>query len=263
MEQINKRSKELTKKFNKEMETIFHNPKTFQHWIKTSLNFRHYSLYNRCLITLQDPDATYVATYKQWQDKGFRVIKKGGIHLARPNFIKGFYRDKKFIPLSKATDEEKNDISSGKIKSCQIMKGFSYFTVFDISKTNATEDDLAKLTSQKIQPKNSSLETLLYAYDRQKNPKQNTKEQIRDILNCRIAEIIAESNCEYELSPSQINLINDGVLYGYLSIFNEDTTDIKMLGQKDFDDDISNSKQFSRLLSSVLETVLDDIIPYC
>lgn len=259
MKALQKKSKYYTETFKIEINDIFENPKKFKKWITTSLKFRNYSIFNRMLISLQDPDASYVATYKQWQDLGFKVVSKGGIRLARPNYIKGFYRDKDFISLKNATEQEKKDISAGLLKTHQIMKGFSYFTVFDISKTNATEQDLTKIISNQFHPTSNIITTLSLAYNFEPNPQDSPISQIRQMLDIRISQLLSDT----EIPPKQQTVISDGIVFALLSLFGEDATSIKMSSLKDADIISNDSKKFTKAMSSTLESVLDDIVPYC
>lgn len=259
MKALQKKSKHYTETFKVEINDIFQNPQKFKKWITTSLKFRNYSVFNRMLISIQDPEASYVATYKQWQSLGFQVIEKGGIHLARPNYIKGFYRDNDFVSLRNATEKEKEDISSGVLKTHQIMKGFSYFTVFDISKTNATEKDLAKIISNRFQPNSSIITTLSIAYNIEPNPQDSPLSQISKIVEMRVSELLSDS----DIPQKQQTIINDGILFALLSLFSEDTTSVKMSSLKDADIISNDSKKFTKLMSSTLESVLDDILPFC
>lgn len=259
MDTIKSKSAQYTQKFQNEIEQIFYNPEKFRNWVTVNLNFRNYSFYNRCLISLQAPDSTYVATYKQWAKLGFKVVQKGGIKLARPNYIKGFYRDKDFISLKKATDQEKDAISKGTIKLSQIMRGFSYFTVFDISKTNATEKDMTNLITEKFTPNDTLLNALLYAYNKTLDSQLSAFKQIENILDERISELLNDSG----LSLSQIHLVKKGVFFGLLTAFNEDTTSVKMTSQEELKTEFPDFKIFSKNLSSTLETVFEDIIAYC
>ena len=259
MKALQKKSKHYTETFKTEINDIFENPKKFKKWITTSLKFKNYSVFNRMLISIQAPDAEYVATYKQWQSLGFKVISKGGIHLARPNYVKGFYRDKEFVSLKNATEQEKNDISAGLLKTHQIMKGFSYFTVFDISKTNATERDLTKIISNRFHPNSNIITTLSITYNLEPSPQDSPISQIQKIIDVRIRELLSGTG----IPPKQLTVISDGILFALLSLFGEDTTAVKMSSLKDADIISNDSRKFTKAMSSTLESILDDIVPFC
>jgi hypothetical protein len=58
----------------------------FKAWLACLAKFHQYSWRNRMLILLQNPDATRVRGYKQWQAMG-RQVRKGekAIRIVRPN----------------------------------------------------------------------------------------------------------------------------------------------------------------------------------
>lgn len=58
----------------------------FKAWLACIAKFHKYSWRNRMLVLLQNPDATRVMGYKQWQKLG-RQVRKGetGIRIVRPN----------------------------------------------------------------------------------------------------------------------------------------------------------------------------------
>jgi antirestriction protein ArdC len=88
--------------------------------------FHNYSYQNSILIQLQKPDATYVAGYKQWQEKFNRHVKKGekAISILAP-----------FTYKKKITDQKKID---GQLKEVEKEVKRMYFrpvNVFDVSQT--------------------------------------------------------------------------------------------------------------------------------
>lgn len=87
--------------------------------------FRQYSFLNTLLIYLQDPEATYVRTFHQWEEMGRKVKGDGsakgkGIHLIRPYF--------------KSFNKENPD--TGNIDKVQYISGYGGFVVFDIRYTD-------------------------------------------------------------------------------------------------------------------------------
>jgi len=84
--------------------------------------FHEYSYQNSLLIKIQKPDATYVAGYRQWQDKFNRHVKKGEKGIAI------------LAPFTYTTKETKEDGDT--VKKEEVTK--TYFKpvyVFDISQT--------------------------------------------------------------------------------------------------------------------------------
>lgn len=110
------------------------------------MNFTQYSSLNRMLIYSQQPEAKYVASYRKWNELGFHVIKKGGIKVLCPLLKKGFIDENgSWKSVKKATDDEKTKIDSGVLAKKDFVYDYAPKTVFDISNTNATEEDLVKL----------------------------------------------------------------------------------------------------------------------
>lgn len=112
----------------------------YLNFLNFSLDCKKYSANNRAILMKRK--APVVKTMKQWNDAGYK-IKKGAspIILLRPSFYEGFYRDNVWVPIAKATEEEKKKIQLGEIK---LRKGqnFSTFAVFDIKDTDASEEKI-------------------------------------------------------------------------------------------------------------------------
>lgn len=91
-------------------------------FLKFARSFHHYSLNNLLLILSQNPDATIVAGFRQWQTKG-RQVRKG------EKSIRIFgYREKN------ATHDADTDESPE--TEMRILRYFPTLSVFDISQTD-------------------------------------------------------------------------------------------------------------------------------
>ena len=92
----------------------------FRRYLETLGKFHHYSYGNVLLIMAQNPEATRVAGYRQWQQLG-RQVKRGekGMKIMVPH--KQRLRDAK-------TDEEEGE-------PLYVVRGFGIGTVFDLSQT--------------------------------------------------------------------------------------------------------------------------------
>lgn len=99
----------------------FRDTKEYMSYLSTILKFRKYSPRNALLIYLQNPRATFVAGYTDWQRKFKRYVKKNekGIKIFAPNIKK--------CKSQEGSDEE------------EIISGFHVVTVFDISQTEGQE----------------------------------------------------------------------------------------------------------------------------
>lgn len=93
-------------------------------FLKFAGSFHNYSLNNLLLILAQDPDATMVAGYRQWQAKG-RQVRKG------EKAIRIFgYWEKKPAP---------EDIHETDEKDARVVRYFPVLSVFDIAQTEPAE----------------------------------------------------------------------------------------------------------------------------
>ncbi|WP_159458174.1 MULTISPECIES: ArdC family protein [Listeria] len=108
--------------------------------------FHTYSANNQLLIQTQYPGATCVASYKQFQDRGFSVQKgEKGIRIYRPNTVRLFQTSgQEWKLVSQATPTEKKQIQRGDVLTKRVQH-FKLTSVFDISQTNAQPEDVPDL----------------------------------------------------------------------------------------------------------------------
>lgn len=101
------------------------NSDKFKNYLDTMEKFHSYSERNVNLIYSQNPDATYVAGFKQWQNDFERHVNKGAksIRIAAPI-------------IKKLTDEQKERFNTTEEKG---IVGYRYIPVFDISQTSGKE----------------------------------------------------------------------------------------------------------------------------
>lgn len=116
--------------------------------------FYQYSLNNTLLIHLQNPHATFVASFTKWKSMGYS-IKKDAKHMkiSRPIEIAKFPREvngkTKMIDVKNASAEEKAKIANGEIKVEKVTK-FVPHQVFDISQTTCPPEDYPKIYSMGV-----------------------------------------------------------------------------------------------------------------
>ncbi len=115
---------------------------------KARLNLYAYSPRNTALIYAQNPNISFVASYKKWQDLGYNVIRKGGMKILAPAKATLFETEengaKIWKRLSEATPAEKALVKAGGLKSVS-KTVFVVGNVFDISQTNCPVEDYPKL----------------------------------------------------------------------------------------------------------------------
>lgn len=114
-EEKQRRTKELTDKLDKGVEEILDSEK-FKEYLTFMSSFHDYSWGNVMLIMAQREDATMVAGFQAWKQKGRQVMKgEKGIRILAP-----------LVGKDAETEEAK-------------VFGFKYTTVFDISQTEGDE----------------------------------------------------------------------------------------------------------------------------
>ncbi|MDX3787720.1 ArdC-like ssDNA-binding domain-containing protein [Lactiplantibacillus plantarum] len=94
----------------------------FKKYLNTLAKFHHYSARNIDLIYAQNPQATQVAGFKQWQTAFNRTVNRGekAIRIAAPII-------KKLTP----DDQKRLDITDERV-----IVGYRYLPVFDVSQTS-------------------------------------------------------------------------------------------------------------------------------
>ncbi|AUV74202.1 LtrC (plasmid) [Lactiplantibacillus plantarum subsp. plantarum] len=97
----------------------------FKDYLKTMAKFHHYSLRNINLIYAQDPQATQVAGFKQWQKDFSRRVTKGAkaIRIAAPI-------------TKRLTPEQQRQLGT---KRDQAIVGYRYLPVFDVRHTTGKQ----------------------------------------------------------------------------------------------------------------------------
>ena len=94
----------------------------FKQYLNTLAKFHHYSARNIDLIYAQNPQATQVAGFKQWQTAFNRTVNRGekAIRIAAPI-------------IKKLTPEDQKRLDTTEEKA---IVGYRYIPVFDISQTS-------------------------------------------------------------------------------------------------------------------------------
>lgn len=93
-------------------------------------SFHTYSLNNLLLILAQNPDATMVAGFRQWQAKG-RPVRKGEKAIK----IFGYQERKRYN--NNDVDEDETDVSDA--DRARVVRYFPTLSVFDISQTDPVD----------------------------------------------------------------------------------------------------------------------------
>lgn len=98
-------------------------------------SFHSYSLNNLMLIQAQNPNATAVAGFRQWQAKG-RQVRKG----ERSIKIRGFRQKKVAADAEAGADEQEGTDEQGQ----KTITYFPVLSVFDVSQTDPIDPDAAE-----------------------------------------------------------------------------------------------------------------------
>src|SRR6056297_1185285 len=126
-------TKELLKNLDKRIEKV-QNSKQFKKILESFSKFHNYSYQNNILIHMQKPNATFVAGYKQWEDKFNRHVKKGenGIAILAPYTYK-----KKETKIK--TVEIDGEFVEKEVEETVKKTYFKTVYVFDVSQTKGEQ----------------------------------------------------------------------------------------------------------------------------
>ncbi|WMJ22684.1 ArdC-like ssDNA-binding domain-containing protein [Paludicola sp. MB14-C6] len=139
--------KQYTDKILETLDKFKMDPQLMKDFVAFSSKFYSYSLRNKMLIYMQNPFATFVASYTGWQQLGYNVLKgSSSLRIFRPIENVTFLRNGESIKISEATNEEKIKIGKGELKTYTQISYIKY-NVFDISQTTCPKEDYPKLYS--------------------------------------------------------------------------------------------------------------------
>lgn len=162
--------KQLIENAEDRINTYFESPENLKEYLNFMSKFYKYSPHNCSMIESQFPGAVAVASFTTWKKFGFHVKRnEKAIGILAPCFGKDRFKNAEGeIKLVKdATLEERKKLATGQYT---IKKGCLYFrkeSVFDISQTNATLDDIPKLFPNRwIEGDVSNYSTLLRAFEK-------------------------------------------------------------------------------------------------
>lgn len=143
---------QLTSEIKNIAQTYQADPSLISDYMAFKAQFYDYSPNNTLLIHLQNPHATFVASFTKWKEMGYS-IKKGEHHIkiSRPIEVSKFPRDVNgktvWTDVKYATSDEKARIASGDLEIQKTTK-FIPHQVFDISQTTCPPEDYPKIFSR-------------------------------------------------------------------------------------------------------------------
>jgi len=149
-EELQQEITERTEAIMKYVEEYTRDPEEVIKLLNFMTNFHHYSARNQILIQSQFQGAMAVASLESFNKKGFFVNNgEKAIKILVPVQVKLFERDPdNWVQISHATETEKKQIEAGVLDIREITR-FKLGSVFDVSQTNAKEEDIPDLLPNK------------------------------------------------------------------------------------------------------------------
>lgn len=149
-EELDKEINDLTSSTLEKIQSYTTSEKDILEYMDFMSRFHNYSPKNMSLIQTQFPGALGVGSFKKFKDAGFSVNKgEKGIKIFVPTPVELFQaEDGTTKYLTQATTEEKEKIKTKQLKVNKVQR-YKLGTVFDISQTNATPEDLPKIFPNK------------------------------------------------------------------------------------------------------------------
>ncbi len=123
-------------------------PELIPELLAIKARFYKYSLNNTIAIQLQNPGATFVASYLDWRKKGYSVKHDGNAILVwTQTLVKSFNRENgESVKVSEATPEEKQRIHAGEIPLSEKLD-YKAGYVYDIAQTTCPPADYSMIYS--------------------------------------------------------------------------------------------------------------------
>lgn len=134
---------DLTNGMTEQIDSYFVSEKALREHLAFMANFHNYSVRNMALIDKQFMGAAAVGSFNFWKSKGVSVQKgEKGIKILVPTPVQFYKKDGKEIPLSAATKQDKELISSNHLPTSKKLF-FKVGHVFEYTQTNARELNLS------------------------------------------------------------------------------------------------------------------------
>ena len=128
-------------------ESFREDPKKLAQYFAFGAQFYHYSPRNIMLVMAQNPGATYVDSYKGWEEKGAHVLKGAkSLQILVPVTVTYLETEKGWVALSRASEELKEQYQIGMVAS-EKKQCYKLGNVFDISQTSFPKERYPELFS--------------------------------------------------------------------------------------------------------------------
>lgn len=141
----------LTDQLNRSVSDYKKSPQDHVKLLQYMTQFKNYSIRNTMLIASQYKGAFGVKSYKEFQKDGFQVRKgQKSIKILAPRIEKFYKNDNgSLVPAKYAKQDVKDKIKKGLIPTTKKIAGFLTVPVFDITQTNAPEEEYPNLYPNK------------------------------------------------------------------------------------------------------------------
>ena len=242
-------NKQLINDANSVIENAFESTENYTDWLNYMLDCPRLSVNNMAILHSKYSHPI-PKTKKQWESLGYKVTVplKEYTYLLRPNKYDGFYEHGQWTSYKKATKEQKKAIERGEIKRVQGISYVPYFT-FDISQTNASEEDIL-LQSEELIPKNYEFKEVCenYAMDTQ------------DVINFIKNEIKLYEK-DNDIKKEYIPMYEAGIMYlaTHRLGFDAKVSNFYLLHELD-KNQLSECKRIMRLMLMDSDSIVDDLM---
>lgn len=256
-------AKEKLKEFEDKMIELYHDPKEFEKWLKTALKFTQYSYSNQILIYSENPNATYVATSNRWKKLGINIVDFKPINILRPIYSRYIIVDGDKIYWKEMTKQQKKDAEDKKIKLYSFLSCVGCCPLFDISQTDATEEQLFNLV--KAKKKDHDLEEvyekLCTEYEIEPTGKERSiLDRLYDFFEAQFNSFeLVEDFCEDESSVAKECYIFAAL--ETLGIENK-ILDFNVLNKLDKNISIEQLKKLSKQIESLIKVQIAELSQY-
>lgn len=141
----------LIKEVKSVLENAFYNEEEYKRLLNYILECNlTYSLNNMALLYTHF-DHPVVKTQKQWEEAGYhvQVSYKEAARLLAPYHYEGFWVNKKWVSLKKASPTQREMVKQGKIR---LIEGLTFrpFSVYDITQTDADQEKILVARQEQI-----------------------------------------------------------------------------------------------------------------
>lgn len=257
-------AKAKVKEFENKLIDLYNDPNEFRNWLKCSLKFTQYSYFNQMLIYAANPQATYVATSARWEKMGIKVLDFHPINILRPLYAK-YIIDKNGVKIywKDMTKQQKKDVEDKKIKLYSFLSRTGCVPVFDISQTDATEEQLFNLVKNR-KPDHDLEETYQILCEEYEMSPQDKSRSIMDRYYDFFSEQFNSFELSGELNEQERSVAKECYIYAALDTLGIDNKiiDFNVLTQLDKETSMDRLKALSKQIESLVKVQIAELSQY-